>query len=230
MCKESDITDRYKQVKRETDGRLFYMLSGNRCIKCGEYLGSKQFDTCFKCGHTQERLVNVDLGYFFGHYKFKSTPLSIELERAKNDYDKATKAGELLTMLAEEKGLIVDHIVPVPKRINSESDIEETNILAETLANHLRVEVKKVLFFNSPIKPMKEIKSFEEREQNIRGSISFDPSENNISGVVGLVDDILTAGNTKNECARVLKDNGASKVYVICVGRTVPEWERDYLC
>lgn len=230
MSGELGITDRYKQVIRETDGRLFHMLSGHRCIKCGVYLGSKSFDTCYKCGHSQERLVNVDLGYYFGHYdKFKSTPLSKELSDAKKDYNKAVKAGKLLIMLAEEKRINVDYIVPVPKRINSESNIEETKILAEILAIHLKVEMREVLYFNSPMRPMKEIDSFEEREENIRGKVSFDPSKGFIYGEVGLVDDILTAGNTKNECAKVLKGNGASKVYVICVGRTVPEWEREYV-
>ena len=41
-----------------------------------------------------------------------------------------------------------------------------------------------------------------------------------------LIDDIFSTGASVNECARILKENGAKRVYVFTLGRTIiPEKE-----
>ena len=36
-----------------------------------------------------------------------------------------------------------------------------------------------------------------------------------------ILDDVLTTGATTNECAKVLKENGARRVYVLAISRHV---------
>ncbi len=223
-----EYSDRYIEVRRKSDNKLFYMLSGQRCIKCGKYQIKKQFFTCYDCEFNNQ-LEYIDFGYFFGHYDAHNfaTPLTRELLNAKTNHQAAIKLGQLLTMLAKRKEIRVNYIVPVPKRMNSESLIDETKIIAEELAKDLKVEVKDALYFNSPTSPMKGL-SKSERAENIRDKISFSPGAK-VNGEVGLVDDIITCGTTMNECAKILKMNGARKVYAICVARTVPTGEKPYV-
>jgi len=58
-----------------------------------------------------------------------------------------------------------------------------------------------------------------ERKKNIRGSLTlaknFSPKERAII----LVDDVLTSGATLNECARILRDAGAEKIFGITIAK-----------
>jgi ComF family protein len=60
-----------------------------------------------------------------------------------------------------------------------------------------------------------------QRRENMRGAFAVaKPAE--IKGrEILLVDDVLTTGTTVSECARVLRRNGASKVWVATVARTL---------
>ncbi len=57
-----------------------------------------------------------------------------------------------------------------------------------------------------------------ERRENVRGAFRYTgPS---LEGrTVALVDDVVTTGSTANECARVLRDFGASGVHIVAFAR-----------
>jgi len=59
--------------------------------------------------------------------------------------------------------------------------------------------------------------SREEREQAIAGAFDYIPEKDGLirDKTVILVDDILTSGATFNECAKVLKENGAAEVKLV---------------
>jgi len=42
--------------------------------------------------------------------------------------------------------------------------------------------------------------------------------------IVLLIDDTLTAGSNLDECAKILKNNGAKDVYILVAGRDTPEY------
>ena len=62
-----------------------------------------------------------------------------------------------------------------------------------------------------------------EREREIRGAFTI--GENARDAIHGrtilILDDVLTTGATTNECAKVLKENGVRKVYVLAISRHV---------
>lgn len=56
------------------------------------------------------------------------------------------------------------------------------------------------------------------RRDNLRGSILFRKGKSSIKGdKILLLDDIFTTGATADECARILKENGASEVAVLTI-------------
>ena len=62
-----------------------------------------------------------------------------------------------------------------------------------------------------------------ERRRNVKGAFSAD--ETRVKGrSVLLFDDVFTTGATADECAKVLKRAGASRVHVVTLARTV-DWD-----
>ena len=61
----------------------------------------------------------------------------------------------------------------------------------------------------------------EERVREIRGAFTIrEDARDAIHGrTILILDDVLTTGATTNECAKVLKENGARRVYILAISR-----------
>lgn len=59
-----------------------------------------------------------------------------------------------------------------------------------------------------------------DRRRNIRGAFQLSPGRSVRGKTILLVDDIVTTGATADECAAVLRLNGAAAVYVVCAAMT----------
>ncbi len=112
-----------------------------------------------------------------------------------------------------------DYIIPVPlhpKKL-AERGYNQSYFIAKGIGNNLRIK--------SLDKAMKRIKftqtqtnlTLRERKKNVEGAFAvrkrFDPENKKVI----LVDDVITTGATISECAKVLKDKGAAKVYAASV-------------
>ena len=60
-----------------------------------------------------------------------------------------------------------------------------------------------------------------DRRENVFGAFSIEDSSLIEGKDIILVDDVYTSGSTVNECAKVMKKNGAEKVYVVTIARMV---------
>jgi len=60
-----------------------------------------------------------------------------------------------------------------------------------------------------------------QRAKNVKGAFELINSDKVCGKCILLLDDVLTTGETVNQCARVLKDGGAREVLVLTVARTV---------
>ena len=67
--------------------------------------------------------------------------------------------------------------------------------------------------------PQADIKEREERLKNLNGIFRIKNKEKIIGREVLLVDDVCTTGATLNECAKILKAGGASRVVALVVAR-----------
>lgn len=101
---------------------------------------------------------------------------------------------------------------------------------AEILGN----KMKKILYQNSLdikflpnllvrekyLKPQMKIHSTKDRRKNIVGCFSINPKfSKKAPRKIIIIDDILTTGATLNECAKILKKNGAEKVWGLVLAR-----------
>ena len=98
----------------------------------------------------------------------------------------------------------------------------QSAILANDLANLCNVYRNNLLLKKIKDTHTQEGLTLEERRKNLIGAFTVnDKCKSIIEGKnITVVDDVLTTGSTINECAKVLKQNGASKVYALTLAKT----------
>jgi ComF family protein len=117
----------------------------------------------------------------------------------------------------------IDRIIPVPLHTSRlrQRGFNQALILAHGISKTFTLplsydNLKRV----RPTRPQVEL-SAEERIKNVAGAFALrNPDE--LKGLdVLLIDDVFTTGATMNECARVLKDAGVSRVTALTIARAV---------
>jgi ComF family protein len=121
-----------------------------------------------------------------------------------------------------------DIIIPVPlhsRRLRWRG-FNQAELLSDYLSDHISPGFKipvleDALLRNKYTIPQMNIKNYRQRKNNIKGSFSLNKKYlKNIKGEnILLVDDIATTGSTLFECAKVLKQKNAKKVYGIVLAR-----------
>lgn len=116
-----------------------------------------------------------------------------------------------------------DCAIPVPlhpQRLR-EREFNQSAIIASVISSRFDIAMlTNVLLRQRYTKPQVEL-GFRERKENVEGAFILQNKEAVMGRNIILVDDVFTTGSTVNECAKVLKKNGAEKVYVITIARMV---------
>ena len=141
--------------------------------------------------------------------------------------DLAEPLGNLITGSAMKNDLPVpDFIVPVPlhpRRLRWRG-FNQSRLLAEKIhsdiAPPLKIEVLEIIERKKLNRPQMGIKKYSSRLKNVEGIFSMKEEYPNLSNKkILLVDDVATTGATLEECAKVLKQNGAKKVFGMVIAR-----------
>ncbi|OGF99454.1 hypothetical protein A2Y99_00280 [Candidatus Gottesmanbacteria bacterium RBG_13_37_7] len=102
--------------------------------------------------------------------------------------------------------------VPLHKKREKERGFNQSFLFAEILGKKLNIPVETFLEKTRSTIPQVKL-SLTERKKNLRGAFNCF-NKNMIKGrVIGLIDDVATTRSTIIECAKVLKRNGAGKVW-----------------
>lgn len=113
-------------------------------------------------------------------------------------------------------------LIPVPlhqKRLNWRG-FNQAELLARNMSNayHMSYSGDALMRVADP-KHQADIKTREERLNNVRDNFAVIDAETVRGRTIILVDDICTTGATLNECARVLKESGAKRVIGFVIAR-----------
>lgn len=113
-------------------------------------------------------------------------------------------------------------LVPVPlhpRRLNWRG-FNQSELLAKDLADMFQMEMASdVIERTGNAIPQADIKEKEERLKNLSGIFRIKNRSRIVGREILLIDDICTTGATLNECARILKANGAIKIVALVVAR-----------
>jgi ComF family protein len=118
----------------------------------------------------------------------------------------------------------VDSIIPVPlhpKRLRQRG-FNQASLLARRLGSAVKISVDYASLKQSRWTEPQTGLSRRQRAANVRGAFHLKTPEKVRGKGILLLDDVLTTGETVNQCVRVLKrDGGAREVVVLTVARTV---------
>lgn len=206
------------------------------CESCAAELDIPPRPGCRRCGaDVGPNLESLgDCGFCRGErYRFARTwrigvydgPLRRAVLRAKRRTDRVwsrTVAGLLWerhgpAMLAENPGVVV--AVPHLWWQSPWVSDRPADILAEVLANRMRIPQDRGLLRKTRWIPRQTTLTPGGRRSNVRGAFVADRRVHLNGATVMLTDDVLTTGATANECARALERIGAGRVIVAVFAR-----------
>lgn len=177
---------------------------------CGDCLaGIHSFDRARSTGSYRGSLREVLHRFKYGGRTSLARPLAHML----------IAPGEHLARLHK-----IDRIIPVPlhsKRLRQRG-FNQASLLARRLGSALKISVDYASLQRSRWTEPQTGLSRRQRATNVKGAFSLKSNKNVKGKGILLVDDVLTTGETVNQCVRVLKkDGGAKEVVVLTVARTV---------
>jgi len=126
-----------------------------------------------------------------------------------------------LREIATRERIEADLVVPVPlhRQRQRERGYNQADLIARPLAKQLGLPYRAVLLVRTRPRPNKQVLSFEERWESVRGAFATRPGSQVDNLRVLLVDDVMTTGATLDACARVLRAAGAKSVLGLTVAR-----------
>ena len=111
-------------------------------------------------------------------------------------------------------------IIPVPLHIKRKRwrGFNQSEAIAREFAKYYNLEIDSKKLIRKKHKKAQAQLGKEERINNIKNCFSWQADILDGRNII-LVDDVVTTGSTLNECARILKENGAGEVWGLVVAK-----------
>lgn len=202
----------YKKVKR---------VKQPYCYQCGKPLRSARQEYCSDC---KKRKKSFDRGFSVVEYDAVTAP-SILAIKYKNQREFLEVYGWLAKKQYQDilKNLPIDSIIPVPlaKGKKRKRGFNQAELFGKEISRWLGVPLNlKLLIRKKETAALKTLSPLERRAV-LKKVFCWKEEAYRGEKAVLLVDDIYTSGATADACARVLKEHGIQRVYILtmAIGR-----------
>ena len=217
------------------------------CDECLENIHLLSFQVCLKCEHTITEFGQLcrnckttsalDALVVALKYQDHHIDRFVHFYKYRFVEDLHIPLGKILVEAILDSGLpMPDIIIPVPlhKRRLRWRGFNQSELLANYVSQNLTPGFEIPVFSDLLTRrkytpPQMKIGKFVDRQKNIQNAFAFNHKSDSFRQLqqlghsnnynVLLVDDIATTGSTLFECARVLKQNGAKKVFSTVIAR-----------
>ncbi len=181
------------------------------CPRCLSVLRAGQ--ACPVCRRDPERLITRT----FSPYRYRGAVRGLILRlKFSGDTQAAALLAPRMAEAAEEAG--ADVLVPVPlgRRRQLERGYNQSFLLAMLVGRLRGLPVRECLVRVRNTRRQSGIHTIQERQRNLAGAFAPAPGADIRGQRVLLVDDVRTSGATALACARVLREQGAADVQLLC--------------
>jgi ComF family protein len=204
---------------------------GRNCSVCGERMFGFEPDADVRlCGECLKEHPSFEKASAYGSYDGGLRELIHLLK-----YDRVRTAARVLgRMLAEANSDLQPHfdlstalLVPVPLHSSKfrSRGFNQSELIAEAAAK-VSLDLRAIRLRPQILKRVRPTQSQtgltrEQRRENMRGAFAVTQADEVRGRDILVVDDVLTTGTTVGECARVLRNAGAARVWVATVARVM---------
>lgn len=133
--------------------------------------------------------------------------------------DIGTFFGKYLGSLLKEIDYRLDVIIPIPlhKAKKAERGYNQAYYIAKGIGQFIQIGVSDSIIKRKIYTSTQTKLDFFQRKRNIKNAFVIDDNKLIADKNILLVDDVITTGATINECAKILIQNGANKVYAASI-------------
>ncbi len=219
------------------------------CIFCGNEVKDNIFAVCDKCYNGIKKTKKIckkcgspiesksDFCLFCKKYKrnfdFARAPLVYENEVAntiKNfKYNNQKWLAKYFAHFLKEEYYKnkdeftnISYIIPVPLHIQKQKlrGYNQAELLARELSKLIDINVRLDILERIKNTNTQTNLSYIERQKNLENAFKVNNKKDIKNKNILIIDDVLTTGSTSDHCSKILKQNGARKVYVLTVATT----------
>lgn len=192
---------------------------GHHCKKCGKFIEDEDGEYCENC---RNRRHHFEEGY--GIFPYDGW---VQESMVRFKFHERAEYGKFYgKMMAAKGGAYVRRwnpqvILPVPmyRKKKKKRGYNQAEILAREVGKRLDIPVRTDLLIRKRnTKPLKEMTP-QQRRENLKDAFLAMPECKDYERIL-LVDDIYTTGSTVDAAAKILKQQGAGKIYFLtaCTG------------
>jgi competence protein ComFC len=201
----------------------FEVPQEKKCEICGQTIGWPTTEgEPLLCRACQQKTYAFERARSYGIYE-GSLVKAILLLKWERIEPLGALFAERLAEVARREGQILaaEVVVPVPLHRDRERQrgYNQAGLISKPLARKLGLPHKAVLLMRTRPRPNKQVLTFEERWESVRGAFATRPGSQVDNKRVLLVDDVMTTGATLDACARALLASGAKSVLALTVAR-----------
>jgi ComF family protein len=190
------------------------------CKLCGQKLEIFIIDNMI-CSRCFKKEPIYDISRSLLHFNQYSKRLIHDFKYNDKTYAARTLA-KLLVLRYWSEMEDVDMIVSVPmnrfKRLFRKYN--PSSVLAKEISKLVKIALVEQILIKSKWTKSQTSLSKKEREENVKNTIIFNKNYDILNKKILLVDDVITTGTTINQCALLLKEAGASSIYVMSIAMT----------
>lgn len=208
------------------------------CLSCQNKLKPIKQDVCLYCKKSSffglthpscQKKLNVDglLTLYYYSPILKKVIKNIKYRLAVQVWQEFYRIikPETIEKLGFYKKLFPDFIIqpiPLTKNKYNERGFNQAKIISVFFQKFLNFPIVNLLIRKKETQPQAQTKSLLKRYLNLKGAFVINPNcrsmINHVSNII-LIDDVVTSGSTVKEAARVLKEAGVKKVYVLALAK-----------
>ncbi len=107
--------------------------------------------------------------------------------------------------------------IPLHRLRKAERGFNQAEIIAKTIGNCLKIKYVKNILLRKRFTQTQTKLNLKERKANMKDAFRIKRINKITDKNIILVDDVITTGATVSECAKILKENGASNIFALSV-------------